>query len=62
MAKTGSERVKNYRERRKDHRRIDILIDPETARRLGRMRAKHGESISVIFGRALKSLEKGSGR
>ena len=62
MAKSISERVKKWRQKRRDYKRIDILIDPETARRLDRLKVKHNQSIGAIFSEALKCLEAQEGK
>ena len=63
MAKTGLERMQSFRERRKSkgYRQVSILIDPETAHRLDRMKAKHNQSIDAMFSEALKYLEAQKG-
>lgn len=59
MAKTGSQRTKEWRERKKKKGllRIDTYIRPSAARRLARLKKKFDESNAQIIDRALKSLE-----
>jgi hypothetical protein len=59
MAKSGSQRTKEWRDRekRKGSRQIKIYIPPSTARRLDKLKKHFGGTIADIFDRGLKSLE-----
>jgi hypothetical protein len=58
MAKSGTERLKKWRNKHKNHRRIDAYISPASGRRLDRLTAHYNEGIGQIIERSLKSLEQ----
>jgi hypothetical protein len=58
MAKSGTERLRKWRNKHKNKRRIDVYISPASGRRLDRLTAHYNEGIGQTIERSLKSLEQ----
>ena len=59
MAKSGAQRAKEWRLRKKEKRQhqINIYLEPESRMRLESLQAQFSESITAIISRALKCLD-----
>jgi len=57
MAKSGKQRQKEFRERRKGQRQINVFIDRESSERLDRIRDELNESIADVLQRTMEFYE-----